>query len=298
MELQNASRKELLDEINRLTELNNKYTHDTASLEKALVDVNNKLEEAEAMKSHFVSNISNELVNPFTSVLALADSILDVDKENWKRVISMIALIHSEVFHLDFQLQNIFAAAKLEAGELIPVTSTVDVNNLTNNVIESFKYDTRHKGLKIEFYSQNKNADTNIFFNTDAEKLRLILSNLLSNAIKYSYENSSITIKITRAFDKLIVEVTDFGRGISKENEKVIFDRFKRGDSGINSVNRGHGLGLSVNKAVLDILEGTISFTSKLNEGATFIVTIPESKDESTGISTDANEIYFKEEKF
>jgi signal transduction histidine kinase len=92
--------------------------------------------------------------------------------------------------------------------------------------------------------------------------------------------------------------VQDFGQGISQENESIIFDRFKRIDSGINSLNRGHGLGLSVNKAVLDILNGTISFSSRLKEGSTFIVTIPESTELSSGISTDANELFFKEEKF
>jgi signal transduction histidine kinase len=298
MDLSNATREELVNEINRLTENFKSATEQIEKMDIALVDVNKKLEEADAMKSHFISNICNELVNPFASILALGESILDVDKDNWKKAFSMIALIHSEVFHLDFQLKNIFAAAKLEAGELTPETSTIDVTSLIYNVIETFKYDARHKNIKIEFFSENKNADTKIFFNSDSEKLNLILSNLLSNAIKFSNSSGNIVIKALRAFDKLIVEVKDFGIGISKENESIIFDRFKRVDSGINSINRGHGLGLSVNKAVLDILDGTISFTSKLNEGATFIVNIPESKDASSGISTDANELFFKEEKF
>lgn len=298
MDLNKASKEELIEHIRKLNQDKNKFTTDIRNLEKSLVDVNKKLEESDALKSHFVSNICNELVNPFTSVMALANNILEVDKENWKKVISMVALIHSEVFHLDFQLKNIFAAAKLEAGELNPEISTVDLNSLVQNVIESFKYDTRHKGLKIEFLSENKNADTKVFFNTDPEKLNLILSNLLSNSIKYSLPNNKINIRAMRAFDKLIIEVEDFGQGISAENENIIFDRFKRLDSGINSLNRGHGLGLSVNKAVLDILDGTISFTSKINSGTTFIVTIPESKESSTGISTDANELFFKEEKF
>jgi signal transduction histidine kinase len=298
MDLSKASREMIISELEKQIEINKSSSEAVSKLEIALGLVNGKLEESEALKSHFISNICNELVNPFTSVLALAESILDVDKENWKRVLTMVALIHSEVFHLDFQLKNIFAAAKLEAGELSPETSTVDINSLINNVIETFKYDTRHKGLKIDFYSDNKNAPTKIFFNTDAEKLNLIISNLMSNAIKFSKNDGNIIIKVIRAFDKLIIEIQDFGIGISKENESIIFDRFKRVDSGINSINRGHGLGLSVNKALLDILEGTISFTSKPNEGATFIVNIPESKDRSAGISADANELFFKEEKF
>jgi signal transduction histidine kinase len=298
MDINKATRDEIIDELNKAHNDNLSAENEIKKLEHALAEVNKKLEEADALKSHFISNICNELVNPFTSVRALAESILDVDKENWKRVFTMVAHIHSEVSHLDFQLKNIFAAAKLEAGELMPETSTVDINNLIYNIIDSFKYHARHKGLKIDFFADNKNADTKIFFNTDPEKLNLILSNLLSNAVKFSLKDGNIIIKAVRAFDKLIIEVKDFGIGISKENESIIFDRFKRIDSGINSVNRGHGLGLSINKAILDILEGSISFSSKPNEGATFIVNIPESRDLSAGISTDANELFFKEEKF
>lgn len=298
MDINKASKEELINELKKLTHLNESNIQEIKRMEQNLVNVNKKLEEADALKSHFISNICNELVNPFTSVLALAESILNVDKENWKRVISMVALIHSEVAHLDFQLQNIFAAAKLEAGELTPEISTVDINNLILNVIETFKYDARHKSVKVHFHYEGNEKETTIYFNTDPEKVRLIIANLLSNAIKFSFKNREINIKATKAFNKLILEVEDHGQGISIENEKIIFDRFKRGDSGINSVNRGHGLGLSVNKAVLDILEGTISFSSKENEGATFLVTIPESKEVSSGLSTDANELFFNEETF
>lgn len=298
MDIESLSKDELISKYKDLTHKNQTNQDEIKQLRKSLVEINRKLEEAEALKSHFISNICNELVNPFTSVLALTENILNVDKESWKKVITMVALIHSEVYHLDFQLKNIFAAAKIEAGELTPEVTTVNVQNLLLNVIDCFKYDARHKNVKVKLLTENKNADSKIYFNTDSEKLNLIVSNLLSNAIKYSKPGSDIFIKVTRAFDKLIIEVQDFGEGISAENESIIFDRFKRVDNGINSLNRGHGLGLSVNKAVLEILDGTISFTSKLNEGSTFIITIPESTQHSSGVSSDANELFFKEEKF
>jgi signal transduction histidine kinase len=298
MDFENATKEQLIQRINELEKIKSSCEAEISKLEYDLVQVNKRLQDSESLKSHFVSNISNEIVNPFTSVMALADNILKVDKESWKDVISMVALIHSEVFHLDFQLKNIFAAAKLEAGEVLPEITTVDIDSLIDHVMELFKYDARHKGLKIKYMCDKKNKGEPLYFKTDSEKLTLILSNLLSNAIKFSFENKEIDIRIVHAFDKLIIEVQDFGQGISHENENIIFDRFKRADSGINSINRGHGLGLSINKAMLDILDGTISFTSKLNEGATFIIHIPESKDDSAGLSTDAGELFFKEEKF
>lgn len=298
MDYDKLSKEKLIQLLNENNSEQQRVLNELKKLEGDLVMVNQKLQDSESLKSNFVSNICNEIVNPFTSVLALADSILKVDKESWKDVITMVALIHSEVFHLDFQLKNIFAAAKLEAGEITPEISTVDIDALFENIIKLFKYDVRHKGIEIVYSSELSKNSESAYFKSDSEKINLIVSNLLSNAIKFSYNDSKINIRVSRVFDKLIIEVQDYGRGISHENESIIFDRFKRLDSGINSINRGHGLGLSINKAMLDILDGTISFTSKLNEGATFIVNIPESKDESTGISHDAGEIFFKEEKF
>ena len=70
---------------------------------------------------------------------------------------------------------------------------------------------------------------------------------------------------------KLIIQVKDHKVGISEENQKIIFDRFKRIDTGINSINRGHGLGLSVNKAMLDLLNGTIEVKSCPGQGSSFL---------------------------
>jgi signal transduction histidine kinase len=91
--------------------------------------------------------------------------------------------------------------------------------------------------------------------------------------------------------------VRDFGTGITEENQKKIFDRFKRLDTGINSLNRGHGLGLSINKAILDLFNGTIEIQSKIGEGSTFTIVIPESQADVSGYSTDGNEFVFEEEE-
>ena len=81
------------------------------------------------------------------------------------------------------------------------------------------------------------------------------------------------------------------------ENQKIIFDRFKRLDSGINSIHRGHGLGLSVNKALLDLLDGSIDIQSEIGKGASFTICIPENDSQVSGFAFDGNELYFDNEK-
>ena len=120
----------LLEELRRRIERTNQTVGELTTLNDELRAVNKKLEESEALKSHFISNITNEIINPFTSILGLSRAILSVDKESWKKVVSMVALIHSEAFSLDFQFRNIFFAAKVEAGEEVPEVVSVDIQAL------------------------------------------------------------------------------------------------------------------------------------------------------------------------
>ena len=290
--------EELIEELRNRFRMNREALKELQELNRELKVVNKKLEESESLKSHFISNITNEIINPFTSILGLAKHILSVKKEDWKTVISMVALIHSEAFNLDFQLRNIFVAAKIEAGEIYPEILNVDIKTLVTNVLESFKFEGKKKGLEFNLIIDIKPPiGRTFYFKTDPEKLRLILSNLLSNAIKFSFEKQKIELKVWVEKDMLKVAVVDLGAGITEDNQKKIFDRFKRLDSGINSINRGHGLGLSINKAILDLLNGSIEIKSEIGKGSKFTISIPEAKSDIAGFSTDGNEFLFDEEE-
>ncbi len=282
----NLHDKDPLEQIKILSELNNQLTDE-------LKQVNKKLEESESLKSHFVSNITNEIINPFTSIIGLSKSILSVKKEDWKRVITMVAMIHSEAFNLDFQLRNIFVAAKIEAGEISAEISKVNVNQVVRNVIDQFSIESKKKNIQVELINNLPVGSQGAYFYSDAEKIKTIVCNLLSNAIKFSYNDGSVSVEISEADESLVIRVKDHGTGISEGNQKVIFDRFKRVDSGINSINRGHGLGLSVIKALLDILDGKIKISSEKEKGAEFIITIPSADSETIHLAMSGSEFLF-----
>ena len=297
--MKKLSDEELINELTKRFEENRKSFQELKALNDELRLVNKKLEESESLKSHFISNITNEIVNPFTSIIGLSRTILEVDKENWKKVISMVALIHSEAFSLDFQLRNIFVAAKIEAGEISPDFVKVDLSNLLESVVSNFKHEAQKKRceIKLVFDIEGYSGVGAYDFKTDPEKFKLILSNLLSNAVNFSYEDSEVMISVSRIDDFLRVSVQDFGSGISESNQQIIFDRFKRIDSGINSLNRGHGLGLSINKALLDVLNGQIEVVSSVGHGSTFTISIPESTVANDGYASDADEFFFGDEQ-
>jgi signal transduction histidine kinase len=290
---------ELIDELYIRLENNKRALKDQKRIEEELKIVNSKLEESETLKSHFISNITNEILNPFASIIGLSKAILHVEKENWKRVFSMVALIYSEASSLDFQLKNIFAAAKIEAGDIYPEIGKVDLVNLNQGIINSLKIDAKKKKITFEqIYDLNqreKDEEGNILFKTDPEKLKLILLNLLSNALKYSYEGTTIYIKFWIEQTNLFLSVKDNGSGISDEHQKLIFDRFKRVDSRISSLNRGHGLGLSIIKALLDLLEGEIKLESIPDRGTTFTIRIPEANEDTFLMASGDNELFFND---
>jgi len=281
----------LIDELKLRFEEKKNSLIKLEKITEELKEVNKKLAESEALKSHFISNITNEIVNPFTSIVILSKNILSVKKDDWEKVMKMANLIYTEAFNLDFQLKNIFAAAEIEAGELFLEVSNITIDILIEAVIDSFITESQKKSLTFEF-AKTGNEKDELYFKTDSEKLRLILSNLVENAIKFSKNNNIIISReVKEGF--LIITVKDFGIGISDNNQKIIFDRFKRLDTGINSINRGHGLGLSINKALLDFLEGEIKIESKKNVGSTFTITIPEAVPDAESFSADGSDYIF-----
>ena len=114
------------DRIQKLRSLNEELSNE-------LKLVNQKLKESEAMKDHFVSNIRNEIINPFSSIIGLSKNIMQAHKEDWTRVITMVTMIHDEAFCLDLQLRNIFMAASIEAG----IVTDLDVASATGMKIDS-----------------------------------------------------------------------------------------------------------------------------------------------------------------
>ena len=266
---------------------------------KELKKVNEKLKESESLKSHFLSNVTNEIVNPFASILGLSQSIMALNISEYEKIKPLAQLIHAEAFNLDFQLKNIFAAAKIEAGLAQPELTNVNINSLIESIIENYKYKAQQKELKIKFhYRSNKPGNNTQEFPTDSEKLKLIMSNLLNNSIKYSNAAQKIEINSSiSANDELVITVKDYGVGIKPEDQEKLFDRFVKGESTIHSLNEGYGLGLSVAKSYVESLEGKITIESELNKGATFTIYLPRPKDTSylEGYSDDGNEIFFQD---
>ncbi len=269
----------------------NKKSKQIDELQKIINDLNNKLRDSESFKGNFISNIMNEVYNPFTSILSMADNITTLSDHNLHKAIPMAKIIYKEAAQLDFHLQNIFTAASIEAGLEEPEISRVNINKIYNSIVEKFYFDISNKKLVL---STNLSSNNDLNFITDAKKLTLILLNLISNSIKYSPDNAKITCNFEIIEGYLNINISDEGDGISEENLEIIFNRFNRIDQTINSVTGGTGLGLSVVKALTEILNGNIKISS--GKGTTILLSLPEINIDTDNLDDDT--IIFDEELF
>lgn len=265
-------------ELNALKRQVSELRKENDELLRSLQKVNEKLQDSERLKGHFISNITNEIVNPFSSVLALAENIRHLNESEIGVAHRLADLIYEEAFHLDFQLKNIFAAAMIEAGNEKLLISQINFSDIKKQYSSYFSSQLRKKKIELTVSLTNEVvADSPIQFVSDRDKIDMIIKNLISNSIKFSPENSEVNLDLILGNGTLSIEVSDHGKGIHPDDRRIIFDRFKQLDERINSINTGHGLGLSIVQAYTDLLGGKISLHDNYQGGIRILVTIPES---------------------
>ena len=249
------------------------------NLMKQLAVLNEKLKESEAFKSHFISNVTNEIINPFTAILGISQSVLQLGAEDIGQIHSMVNLIYHEAFDLSFQLNNIFEAAEIEAGLVDLEITRVNLVELIGSEVEKFRFKAEKKSL---YFEKSSGFPAELWFNTDVKKLRSVLVNLIDNSIKYSPEKQKISLKLKAENGLMVFSIVNHSVHLSEEDTLKMMDRFVKLNTDINSVNPGHGLGLAIAGSYLDILEGKIKIESPGNQ-VVVTIEIPENQ-VSTGV--------------
>lgn len=288
----------LLEELKRRFLDNKKALYDLTKMNEKIEKLNVKLAESERLKSDFLSNIRNEINNPLTSILGLSREIAAAKKDEQTKQ-RMAQSIYDEAFELDFQLRNIFIAAELEAGETQLHISRVDVAAFIKNLVGAFSRKAQKKNLTIAFACRGAEPeDQGLLFKIDAEKLHLVLANLLANAIEFNNEGKTVRIEARKENGVLQVSIADEGIGVPMHERERLFDRFHQLDRGSTKKHRGHGLGLSTTKALVEMLGGKVSVADADGGGCVFRIAVPEAPDAGDGVlSESGNEFLFENEK-
>lgn len=225
--------------------------------------------ELNELKSKFVSIASHEFRTPLSTVLSSAALIEQYNqRREADKITKHVQRIKSSVNHLTSILNDFLSLGKLEEGKIDVVKEPLSVYEFMKEVDEEI-LSTLKPGQRLNIECDKDLPE----IYSDARILRHILFNLISNASKYSEPGKPIRIVGKREGNTLFLIIQDEGIGIPEDDKRHMFDRFFRASNAGNA--QGTGLGLNIVKRYVELLGGTISFTSEQKKGSIFTVAIP-----------------------
>lgn len=224
-----------------------------------------ELKKSETLKSDFISNVSHEFKTPIASIQGYAtllqdDSLSKEDKEKYTKYIIDSSRKLNEL------ISNILKISKIDNQKIVIEPTNFSLDEQIRESILTFEKEWIKKDIELIIDLEE------LEIRTDKVLLSNVWNNLISNAIKYSNENSKIEIKGYLKDGKIKIHIKDYGIGIKQDDLPYIFNKFYQVDSSRTS--EGNGLGLTLVKGILDLIDGKIEVKSEENKGSEFIVTL------------------------
>jgi len=245
--------------------IDNIYEHEA----KILIDNFNlmvgELRKSETLKSDFISNVSHEFKTPLSSIQGYATLLQDetLSKEDKDKYTKYII---ESTQKLNILVSNILKLSKIDNQNIIIEPSTFSLDEQIRECILSLEKEWMNKNIDLDIELDNLEVKT------DKVLLSNVWNNLINNAIKFSKQNGKIEIKGYKEDNLIKISIKDHGIGIKEENLPYIFNKFYQGDT--SHASEGNGLGLSLVKGIVDLIDARIEVNSKENEGSEFIVTL------------------------
>jgi signal transduction histidine kinase len=230
-----------------------------------------QLEELDRLKSDFVATVSHELKTPLTAIIGSAKTVMrrgaDMEADQHQSFMEMIERQGNRLLRL---IDDVLTAARIESGLPHMRRQKIDLKKLAEIITEDLTHTKRGMDRRIHVIT----APDEPTVWGDATSISQILLNLLENALKYSDDDVTITLK--ELAKEAVIEVSDKGDGISEEQLKTIFDRFRQVDSSSTRSTGGFGLGLYIVKNLVEAHRGKIQVQSDHGKGSTFTVRLPK----------------------
>jgi two-component system OmpR family sensor kinase len=223
-----------------------------------------QLREVDLHRRELVANVSHDLRTPLASLRGYLDTLLlkegTLSKEEQRRFLE-IASRHSE--RLGRLVDELFELAKLDAQVTPPRAEPFSMPELVQDVVQKFQLRAEGAGVRLaaEFLHELPPVDGDIAL------MERVLENLIENAIRYTPAGGRVTVALAAEEGKVVVRVSDTGRGITEESLPRIFDRFYRGD---DPTGGGAGLGLSIARRILELHGATLTAQSAVGQGTVF----------------------------
>jgi len=276
MEMNNAlemNKEEITTQNQELSMYKDHLEHLVKERTLELLNAKEKAEESERLKSSFLSNMSHEIRTPMNAIIGFSNLLKDksISEDHKDRYIEYITSNSKSLLLL---IDDIIDISLIDADQIIISPVPFSIKNV---LIELEKYYQLENTKPIEIYFDSNN---DFIMNNDEVRFKQIFNNLITNALKYTHEGE-IHFGYAIKEEEIVFYVSDTGIGIDEKYTEAIFNRFHKIEDDTSVLYRGAGIGLSINKKLVELLGGRIWVESKLGIGSTFFFTLPKQEVES-----------------
>jgi Na+/proline symporter/signal transduction histidine kinase len=268
----------MLDEASQVIAYSHELKHKSRELMAATADLraaNERLQELDRLKDDFVSTVTHELRTPLTSIRAFSEILHANPELDAAERQKFLNIIIQESERLTRLINQVLDLAKLESGRAEWRVCEVDLKAVIEDSIEATGqlFRARNVGLETRLPAGVP------LVHADRDRLVQVLINLLSNAAKFvKADEGHVIVALDDESGSLCVQVTDNGPGISPENQQVIFEKFRQAGDTMTEKPQGTGLGLPISRQIIEHFGGRLWVQSEPGKGATFMFTLPVSK--------------------
>lgn len=265
----------ILDETQQVIAYSRELEKKSQQLEAASAELkaaNQRLQELDRLKDDFVSTVTHELRTPLTSVRAFSEILHDNPDLDLAQRQHFLGIIIKESERLTRLINQLLDLQKIESDALDWQMSDIDIREVIRDAAAATSQLMTEKQIALEM----EMGEEPVVIRGDRDRLVQVMLNLLSNAIKFTdSEGGRIYLQLSERDGEVQIDVRDNGIGIKREDQELIFQKFRQVQDPVSGRPGGSGLGLPITKRIIEYHQGRIWVKSKANKGATFSFTLP-----------------------